>query len=509
MNPGMKFVFDEPGLPQTGALVLLVAQNLGLGPAGRDLDAALGGMLERAMKAARFSGKAEETLCLLAPAGLPDACAADRIVLLGLGRTEALEARTAAQTGGAVVAALETSGAEQATVLMETFDGMALSAAEAAAEMAFGARLRSYRFDRYRTQEKPDKQPTLTRIAWHVAYPATARNRFSHLDAVADGVFLTRDLVSEPANVLTPAVFADRCRSLESRGLAVTVLDEAALAAMGAGALMGVAQGSVNPPRLVILTYKGDPEADDPRPLAFVGKGVTFDSGGISIKPASGMEDMKWDMAGAGAVVGLMAALAGRKARINAVGLVGLVENMPSGAAQRPGDVVTSLSGQTIEVINTDAEGRLVLADALTHVQNACSPHTVIDVATLTGAVVVALGSEHAGLFANDDSLAAQLVAAGQRTGERLWRLPLDEAYDKEIRSDIADMKNVAANRNAGSIIGAQFLQRFIKDGVRWAHIDIAGTTWSKKDTALTPKGSTAFGVRLLERFVADSWEAS
>ena len=277
---------------------------------------------------------------------------------------------------------------------------------------------------------------------------------------------------------------------------------------LGFGALLGVSQGSEREPRLVVMQWhgaSGNGRKGKEKPVAFIGKGVTFDTGGISIKPAGGMEDMKWDMAGAGTVIGLMAALAGRKAKVDAVGVVGLVENMPSGTAQRPGDVVTSYSGQTIEVINTDAEGRLVLADAIWYTQQKFDPKFMIDLATLTGAIIIGLGHEFAGLFSNDDSLAQKLTAVGQSVGEKVWRMPLDEAYDKQIKSEIADMKNVGG-RPGGSITAAQFIQRFV-NGKPWVHLDIAGMAWSSKDAPTAPKGATAFGVRLLDRLVADHYE--
>jgi leucyl aminopeptidase len=319
-------------------------------------------------------------------------------------------------------------------------------------------------------------------------------------------VFFTRDLVSEPANVLYPETLARQAKSLTNLGVAVEVLDDKRMKRLGMGALLGVAQGSVRPPRLVIMRWKGAPKAGDKRLVAFVGKGVTFDTGGISIKPSSGMGDMKWDMGGAGVVIGVMKALAGRKAKVNAVGVIGLVENMPSGSAQRPGDIVTSMSGQTIEVLNTDAEGRLVLADGLWYCQDRFKPKVMVDLATLTGAVIVALGHEYAGLFSNDDKIADALIAAGKAVGEGLWRLPLAEAYDKELNCDIADMKNITGTRGAGSVTAAQFLQRFVNE-VPWAHLDIAGITWSKKDAPTVPKGGTGFGVRLLDRFVRDQYE--
>jgi leucyl aminopeptidase len=302
---------------------------------------------------------------------------------------------------------------------------------------------------------------------------------------------------------------AERCRKLSELGLKVEILGPKEMGKLGFGALLGVAQGSVKEPRMVVMHWNGasgSGRKSKEKPVVFVGKGVTFDTGGISIKPAGGMEDMKWDMAGAGTVIGLMAALAGRKAKVDAIGLVGLVENMPSGSAQRPGDVVTSYSGQTIEVINTDAEGRLVLADVIWYAQQKYDPRFMVDLATLTGAIIIGLGHEYAGMFSNDDTLSQKLTAAGQVTGERVWRMPLDDAYDKQIRSEIADMKNVGG-RPGGSITAAQFIQRFV-NSKPWAHLDIAGMAWSAKDAAVTPKGATAFGVRLLDRLVADNYES-
>ncbi|MGH7058678.1 MAG: leucyl aminopeptidase, partial [Acetobacteraceae bacterium] len=342
-----------------------------------------------------------------------------------------------------------------------------------------------------------EEKPHLRKLTVASGDPAKARAEHAPMQSLAEGVFRTRDLVSEPANVLNPAEMAERCSALTSLGLDVEVLGPAELAKLGFGALLGVAKGSVNEPRVVILQWHGKTEqAGKEKPLAFIGKGVTFDTGGISIKPAGGMEDMKWDMAGAGAVVGVMSALAARNARIEAVGLVGLVENMPSGSAQRPGDVVKTASGQTVEVINTDAEGRLVLADVLWYCRDRFDPVFMINLATLTGAIIVALGHERAGLFSNDDALATSLLAAGRESGELLWRMPLGESYDKQLRSDIADMKNVTG-RPGSAITAAQFLQRFV-NGRPWAHLDIAGVAWASKESALVPKGATAFGVRLL-----------
>jgi leucyl aminopeptidase len=322
---------------------------------------------------------------------------------------------------------------------------------------------------------------------------------------VADGVFLARDLINEPANVLGPVEFADRLRELASSGLTVEVLDEEQLKAHRMNALLGVSQGSARPPRVAVLQWQGA-RSKRAKTLCFVGKGVCFDTGGISLKPGAGMEDMKGDMGGAACVAGLMLALAERKAAVNAVGVVGLVENMPSATAQRPGDIVTSMSGQTIEVLNTDAEGRLVLADVLWYAQERFKPKVVIDLATLTGAIIVALGREYAGLFCNDAKLAGELIAAGEATGEKVWRMPLDKAYDKLIDSKNADVKNIGGGRNAGAITAAQFIQRFIKD-TAWAHIDIAGTAMDSPRNELNQSWAGGWGVRLLDRLVADNYE--
>jgi leucyl aminopeptidase len=332
-----------------------------------------------------------------------------------------------------------------------------------------------------------------------------AKAAYVPLKAVAEGVAFTRDLVSEPANILYPAEFAKRVKALSKLGLEIEVLGEAEMAKLGMGSLLGVGQGSRRESQLVVIQWKGakDKQAQS---VAFVGKGVCFDTGGISIKPADGMEDMKWDMAGAGAVAGLMYALAARKAKVNAVGILGLVENMPDGNAQRPGDVVTSMSGQTIEVINTDAEGRLVLADALWYCQDRFKPRFMVDLATLTGAIIISLGNDYAGLFSNNDDLAGALLKASSGEGENLWRMPLPAQYDRMLDTLAADMKNIGG-RPGGSITAALFLQRFV-NGLPWAHLDIASTAWKKPSTLATiPDGASGFGVRLLNRLVADGYE--
>ena len=489
----MKLSFSSPALPKSGALAVGVHGDGVLTDAAKALDEASGGALTRAMKAAQFEGKPEQTLSLLCPPGTD----LDRVVLIGLGEAGALDDNGWQSYGGTAYAALS---AAKSAVLDVPGD------ATAAAHAAFGAKLRSYRFDKYRTTEKKADKPSLSKLALHCPDSAAAKEAFAPLEGVAEGIFLTRDLVSEPANALGPEEFAKICKKLDKTGLKVSLYGEKEMSKLGMGSLLSVGTGSARESHMVVLEWNGGKEKD--APLALVGKGVCFDSGGISIKPAAGMEDMKWDMGGAGVVTGTLVALAKRKAKANVVGLIGLVENMPSGTATRPGDVVTSMSGQTIEVINTDAEGRLVLADVLTYAQKTFKPKAIVDLATLTGAIIIALGSEHAGLFSNSDSLAEQVAAAGVATGEKVWRLPLGDAYDKQIKSDIADMKNVGG-REAGSITAAQFLQRFIEDKTPWAHIDIAGVTWSKKDTSTVPKGGTAFGVRLLDRLVADHYESA
>ncbi|MCK8783466.1 leucyl aminopeptidase [Roseomonas sp. NAR14] len=488
--------FLDPALPRAGALVLPAAEDAAPSELHRALDEASGGAVTRALQAAGFRGRKGQSATIWGP-GLREG-SLTKVVAIGLGKPEAIDAVAA---GGMLVPHV----AQEREVLVAA---EALTPAQAA-DLALGAALRAYRFDRYRTREKDEDKPKLVRLGIAVADRAAADSAWGTRRPVAHGVHLTRDLVSEPPNVLNPAELADRCRALERLGVEVEVLGPEAMKRLGMGALLGVAQGSLNEPRLVVMQWKGA-GGQGGKPVAFVGKGVTFDTGGISIKPAAGMEDMKYDMAGAGTVIGLMAALAGRQAKVDAVGLVGLVENMPSGNAQRPGDVVTTMSGQTVEVINTDAEGRLVLADVIWYGEERFQPRAIVDLATLTGAIIIALGNEHAGLFSNDDALATELQAAGRATGETLWRMPLGDAYDKQIRSEIADMKNVGG-RPGGSISAAQFIQRFVggKAGARtpWAHLDIAGTAWATKDHPTTPKGATAFGVRLLNQWVADHLE--
>ncbi len=505
----MKISFDKPGVPATGVAVVFATSGGKLSSTAEKLDKKTSGAIKRAIKSGDFNGDAEQLLNILAPVGTR----LDAILVVGLGKPGDIRELGAQKAGGQIYAATARAQKGSATVAVDEIEGSSVVASEMAAQMGFGALLRSYRFDKYRTKEKPTAKPKLKAISFMVPEGAAARKQFGKLSKVADGVFLTRDLVSEPANVIYPETLAKQAKSLEKVGVKVEVLGVAQMKRLGMGALLGVGQGSVNEPRLVVMQWNGAPASrgqggkgkKKEAPIAFVGKGVTFDTGGISIKPAANMEDMKWDMGGAGVVIGLMRALAGRKAKVNAVGIVGLVENMPSGSAQRPGDIVTSMSGQTIEVLNTDAEGRLVLADALWYCKDRFKPKFMIDLATLTGAIIVSLADQYAGLFSNDDKLCEQLTKSGEVVNEKVWRMPLGDAYDKMINSDAADMKNIG-NRGGGSITAAQFLQRFV-DKTPWAHLDIAGVTWSKADAPTVPKGGTAFGVRLLDRLVADYYE--
>jgi leucyl aminopeptidase len=498
----MKVSFVEPTRFNAGNIAVMVADDRKLAPGAQALDKQLKGALKRAMGASRFTGKKGQTLSILAPSGTR----LDRVTLVGIGKPAEFDALAAEAMGGSLVADANTAGQKILTVVIDSMPGLKLDPVAMASSVALGARLRAYRFDKYRTKEKPEAKPTLTSFAVAVKGAQAAQRAFATGARTAEAVHFTRDLVSEPANVIHPESLAAKCKELSSLGLKVEVLGEAAMTKLGMGALLGVGQGSARQSQLVIMSWMNGPK--EQKPVAFIGKGVCFDTGGISIKPAASMEDMKWDMGGAAAVIGAMRLLAARKARVNAVGVVGLVENMPSGTAQRPGDVVTTMSGQTVEVINTDAEGRLVLADAIWYCQKNYHPQCLVDLATLTGAIIISLGHEQAGLFANDDGFAQKLTAAGKAVGEALWRMPLGEAYDKDINSDIADMKNVGSGRGAGSITAAQFIKRFVIGNTPWAHLDIAGTAWTNKDSATTPKGATAFGVRLLDRLVADNYEA-
>ncbi|MBR0551621.1 leucyl aminopeptidase [Stakelama marina] len=481
--------------PSDASVVIFPVPKGGL--AGKDLSAfgeTAGKLLGNAAKASRFEGDAGTLVEVFTDGS--DAVSQYALVGIGSGTERDLE-----RAGGAVAAKYLASGAASIAVDMA---GHADVDATGTARFAAAAAQRAWRYDIYRTTMADRQKPTLKTLTV-VGAPQGTEAAWQAANAVTQGMELTRELVTEPANVLYPESFVERAEKLKEAGIEVEALDEKQMRELGMLALLGVAQGSRRAPRLLVMRWKGNPDSDK-FDLALVGKGVTFDSGGISLKPGAGMEDMKWDMGGAGAVTGTMKALALRKAKANVIGVCGLVENMPDGNAQRPGDVVKSMSGQTIEVINTDAEGRLVLCDALCWVQKNYSPQTIIDLATLTGAMIIALGHDHAGVFSNDDALADQLLEAGQASGDKLWRLPVNATYDKLLDSQIADMKNVGP-RAAGSITAAQFLQRFINDGVRWAHLDIAGMAWSDKPGPNYDKGATGFGVRVLDRFVSDNFE--
>lgn len=448
-------------------------------------------LLADAAQSARFAGEAGGWLDLFVSEGRQTI----RVALLGTGAGTSADLEKA---GATISARLLASGVRHVAMMGDSLGADALGA------IALGAALRAWRIDSYRTKQPEKSKPTLATITLVTAEDCA--DALATSNAAAAAVAFSRTLVAEPGNILYPESFVERCRPLADLGIEVSVLDEKDMAALGMGALLGVAQGSVRPPRLLALRWDGTGGAEA-TPLALVGKGVTFDTGGISLKPGAGMEDMKFDMGGAGAVAGAMMLLASRKAKAHVVGVCGLVENMPDGNAQRPGDIVTTMSGQTVEVLNTDAEGRLVLADAIWWTQKTFQPKTVVDLATLTGAMMISLADQYGGLFANDDELAAKLTAAGEAVGEKLWRMPLGDAYDKMIDSPIADMKNMGT-RYGGSITAAQFIKRFVEDGVAWAHLDIAGMVWADKPGTLWDKGATGYGVRLLDRFVADMFEA-
>lgn len=477
-------------------LAVLVNEGRTFVGTGSRLDVATSGALNRAMTASRFTGGSNSTLIVAAPAGVD----AGAIVLTGAGDPTKFDDLALEAAAGAAYHAVKLSGATALTI-----DVSHLSATQAA-RAAFAARLAAYRFLKYRTTLKPEKTPSIETIRIVAADPKAAQAAWADFAAVAEAVEFSRDLVSEPANVLYPEEFAKRVKGLEKLGLEVEILGEKELEKLGFRTLLAVGQGSVRESKVAIMKWNGGAKGD--QPIAFVGKGVCFDTGGISIKPADGMEEMKWDMGGAAAVAGLMHALAGRKAKVNVVGVLGLVENMPDGAAQRPGDVVMSLSGQSVEVLNTDAEGRLVLADCLWYTQERFKPKFMLDLATLTGAMIVALGLEYAGVFSNSDELANNFLAAGPKVGENAWRMPIPAAYERHIDTPIADVKNTGNGRAGGSITAALFLQRFT-NGTPWAHIDIAPTAWIKDSKNPTvPDGAVGWGVRTLDRMVADAYES-
>src|SRR5579859_5662919 len=497
MTDAVKVGFVSFSGAPSGILTVFCDDALEFGPSTRKVLGAAVSLIKEAAATNRFKGKNGSVLDILAPQGLK----AKRLIVVGVGKPSELKGHDFLKLGGIIAGKLK-PGREGVGVLAELPKGV--MTADQAAAVASGVRLRAYKFDRYKTKKKEGEESALRAdVSIAVGDPTAARKAFAPSAHIVDGVITARDLVNEPPNVLFPAEFARRAGQLRKLGVAVDILDVNAMKKLGMGALLGVAQGSSQPGRTVIMRWNGGKRGD--QPIAFVGKGVCFDTGGISIKPAGSMEDMKGDMGGAACVVGLMQALAARKAKANVVGAIGLVENMPDGNAQRPGDIVTSMSGQTIEIINTDAEGRLVLADVLWYVAKTFKPKFMVDLATLTGAIMVALGSEHAGLFSNNDELAERLVKAGVETGEKVWRLPLAAEYDKLIDSQFADMKNTGG-RYGGSITAAQFLQRFV-DNTPWAHIDIAGTAMGAPKSEINQSWGSGFGVRLLDRLVSEHYE--
>jgi leucyl aminopeptidase len=497
MAEALKLGFEAFSTPPKGVLILLCEEGLKIGPASRRMLAPTGDLLQRAAAADRFTGKSGSALDIVAPGSI----AASRLIVLGVGKPGKFKLQDFIKLGGAAMGRMP-SAAAAATIVAEVAAG-ALKP-EQAAGLAHGVKLRAYRFDRYKTKRKEGEEPpAVTSVTIAVANAAAANKAWAAREGLAEGVIIARDLINEPANVLYPAEFARRTGTLKKLGVSVEVLDVAAMKKLGMNSLLAVGQGSAHDSRLVIMRWNGGKKGADP--IAFIGKGVCFDTGGISIKPAQGMEDMKGDMAGAACVVGLMHALAARKARANVVGAIGLVENMPDGNAYRPGDIVKTMSGQTIEIINTDAEGRLVLADVLHYVNTKYKPKFMVDLATLTGAIIVALGQEYAGMFSNDDRLSDRLTRAGQATGERVWRMPLGPEYDKMIDSKFADMKNTGG-RYGGSITAAQLLQRFVGK-TPWAHLDIAGTALGSPQTDINKSWSSGWGVRLLDALVAEHYE--
>jgi leucyl aminopeptidase len=493
-------VIETAALPVKPADTIVIYAGEGAAPAGAGaaLWAGLGIEWGRVSGVGRFAGKPGEILIFPAPNGVP---AERALIVLGAGKTaEAAGLSTFTDRGGSLMAKLG-----KAPTVGVVLDGPELTPA-AIAEMAAGMRLRHYRFDRFKTPKSADDtgEPQTLTVTLYVNDKAAVDTAIADRMTVVEGQLLARELVNEPANVLGPVEFAARIESLRGLGVEVEILDPDQMRALGMNALLAVAQGSARPARLGIMRWQGGKPEE--APLAFIGKGVCFDTGGYSIKTAAGMEDMKGDMGGAAAVTGLLRALASRKAPVNAVGVVGLVENMIDGTAFRPGDIIKAMSGTFIEINNTDAEGRLVLADALWYVQQRFKPRLMVDLATLTGAIIVALGHDHAGLFSNDDDLAAKLYAASLATGEKLWRMPLGPAYDKLIESRFADIKQTGG-RPGGAIVAAQFLQRFVKD-TPWAHLDIAGTAFGAPATETNAGWASGFGVALLDRLVRDNYES-
>lgn len=499
----MQVTFSSQDLQPKEALVVGVFQGHELSLGAKHLDETTQGLIKTALASNRFKGKIGETLSLIAP----PLEGTRRILLIGLGQKDTMQTLQLENIGGHIYQSLASTPDQEVLLNLKGLTFKEYDNAIVAAHVAYGMLLRSWRFDTFKTKQKTEDKPQLKKATLQTDDASKAERIFKDLELTAQGVFLCRDLVSQPANILHPENYPIRIKEeLAPLGITVEILGVKEMQKLGMGALLGVGQGSSKESHLVVMQWKGG--SQDQRPLAFLGKGVTFDTGGISIKPAGGMEEMKHDMAGSAAVVGLMKVLALRKAKVNVVGVVGLVENMPSGTAQRPGDIVTTMSGQTVEVLNTDAEGRLVLADALWYTQDRFKPQWMINLATLTGAILISLGDFYAGLFSNNDTLADNLRKAGEKTGEGLWRLPMGEGYDRMLDCRDADMQNISNGRKAGSITAAQFLQRFVNE-TPWAHLDIAGVAnITDRQLPTAAQGATGFGVRLLDQLVRDYYEA-
>ncbi|MGN6671187.1 MAG: leucyl aminopeptidase [Candidatus Nucleicultricaceae bacterium] len=498
----MKFTFSREAAADEGALVVGSFADNALITGAQAVDAQTKGTITKALKTSRFKGKIGDVLTCVAPGDISNS----HVILIGFGKTDSTKEKHLQDIGGHTYAELKNQNVNTVTLNLQDLSVDGLTEAKCAAAVAYGLLLRAWHFDKYYTVESKKPKHPLKAVHIITNDPEAAEVEFKTLQKIADGIFTTRTLVSEPPNVIYPETMANAINEdLSPLGIKVEIFGQDEMQKLGMGSLLGVGQGSIRESKMVVMQWNGADASE--KPVAFIGKGVTFDTGGISIKPSQGMEDMKYDMAGAAAVVGTIKALAGRKAKVNAIGVVGLVENMPSGSAIRPSDILTSMSGQTIEVLNTDAEGRLVLCDALWYTQDRFKPKFMINLATLTGAIVISLGDQFAGLFSNDDDLSKKLTEMGEKTGERLWRFPLDDAYDREIDSTIADMKNISNGRKAGSITAAQFLQRFVNK-TPWAHLDIAGMAWAEKSLPTVEKGASGYGVRLLNALVETYFES-
>ncbi len=501
----LKFNFSTKETTKNTAIIIAVSDKGKIGNISQKLDKKISASISKTINmASNFSGKKKQSLLIPAPFDI----GADFIILFGVGDKIAnMSPYDIEILGGSLFKKLKANKIKQAEFIIDDIID-ADKQAEFAAHIAYGALLASYDFDKYKT--KNSKKVKIEYLNFVLADAKEAKKHFDMLQKIASGVFFARDLVTEPANIIYPESFAKIVKKeLTPLGIKVQILTEKQMEKLGMGALLAVGKGSARPPRMAIMHYNAlSKSAKNKEPIAFVGKGVTFDTGGISLKPSAGMDKMKWDMGGAAAVVGAMKALASRKAKVNVVAIVGLAENMPSSKATRPGDVVKSMSGKTIEILNTDAEGRLVLADALCYVQEKFKPKVIVDLATLTGAIIVALGHEYAGVFTNDNKIAEQLYTAGEEVGEKIWHMPLCKSWDKAIDSPIADIQNITNSTvGAGSATAAAFLQRFVDDGVKWAHIDIAGMAWADREIPTVPKGGSGYGVRLLDNFVRKYFE--